>query len=221
MALAGILERPSPNFGPRRDGLTPHLVVLHFTAMASAEAALERLCDPEAEVSAHYLISRRGEVFQLVAEDQRAWHAGAGEWAGQGDVNSRSIGIELDNGGDHPFSEPLMAALEALLPGVMARHGILAAGVIGHSDLAPGRKTDPGARFDWARLARRGLAVGPGRPRAPEAPGEESFRAAARRAGFTADVPFETLLRATRLRFAPWRRGGLTAADYALGPERD
>ncbi len=221
MALAGILERPSPNFGPRRDGLTPHLVVLHFTAMASAEAALERLCDPEAEVSAHYLISRRGEVFQLVAEDQRAWHAGAGEWAGQGDVNSRSIGIELDNGGDHPFSEPLMTSLEALLPGVMARHGILAAGVIGHSDLAPGRKADPGARFDWARLVRRGLAVGPGRPRAPEAPDEESFRAAARRAGFTADVPFETLLRATRLRFAPWRRGGLTATDYALGPERD
>ena len=208
--------RPSPNCGPRRDGLTPRLIVLHYTAMQSADAAIERLCDPEAEVSAHYVICRRGAVTRLVPEDQRAWHAGAGEWRGQADINSRSIGIELDNAGNHPFPEPQMAALEALLRGIMARWHIPPAGVIGHSDMAPGRKSDPGARFDWARLVRRGLAIGAG-PAPDVRPEAESFVQAARAAGFTAQVPFEQLLASTRLRFAPWRRGDLVAADYALG----
>jgi len=150
---------PSPNFGPRRDALTPTLIVVHYTAMANAPAALERLCDPQTEVSAHYLIGGDGTLWQMVEESQRAWHAGAGEWQGQSDINSRSIGVELDNRGDHPFGEPQMRALEDLLPGIMARWGITAAGVIGHSDMAPGRKFDPGPRFDWARLARQGLAV--------------------------------------------------------------
>lgn len=154
----GAIWVPSPNFGPRRDGLKPTLIVLHYTAMTSARAALERLCDPAAEVSAHYLIGPDGTLWQLVRECDRAWHAGAGAWRGQSDINSRSIGIELDNRGDHPFGEPQMAALEALLESVMARWEIPAAGVIGHSDMAPGRKVDPGPRFDWARLERQGLA---------------------------------------------------------------
>lgn len=214
-----IRERLSPNCGPRRDGLRPTLIVLHYTAMLSAEAAAARLCDPEAEVSAHYLISARGEILRLVPEALRAWHAGAGCWAGQGDVNSRSIGIELDNRGDHPFAEPQMAALEVLLRGIMARWQILPEGVIGHSDMAPGRKCDPGPRFDWARLARQGLARA-----APPAPAQtagcstDAFLAAARAAGFTADVPLESLLAATRLRFAPWRSGPLQAADLDLPP---
>jgi N-acetylmuramoyl-L-alanine amidase len=180
--------------------------------MASAEAALARLSDPAAEVSAHYLIDRRGAVTQLVDEAQRAWHAGEGSWRGQEDINSRSIGIELDNTGDTPFSEPLMAALESLLAGILARWRIPPEDVIGHSDLAPGRKQDPGPRFDWARLARQGLA-GP-----TTAPGEapDDFRTAARQAGFTADVEADALLAATRLRFAPWRRGPLVPEDLIL-----
>ena len=150
---------PSPNFGDRRDGLLPTLVVIHYTAMDSAEAALTRLCDPVAEVSAHYLIGADGTVWQMVDEAARAWHAGAGDWLGQGDVNSRSIGIELDNRGDHPFSNPQMTVLETLLAEIMTRWHIPPDGVIGHSDSAPGRKFDPGPRFDWARLARQGLAV--------------------------------------------------------------
>tara|TARA_R110002074_G_scaffold95768_9_gene208378 strand:+ start:1185 stop:1853 length:669 start_codon:yes stop_codon:yes gene_type:complete len=214
LAIAG---HPSPNCGPRRDGLHPTLIVIHYTAMDSAEAAIARLCDPDVEVSAHYVVANAGQITRLVAEDQRAWHAGAGAWAGQDDINSRSIGIELDNQGAHPFSEPQMAALEGLLKGIMARWAIPASGVIGHSDMAPGRKCDPGPHFDWARLARQGLA-GCGSPQEPPADATETaFINAAQAAGFTAPAPLEALLGATRLRFAPWRQGPLTPADMSLG----
>ena len=205
----------SPNFGPRRDGLVPTLIVLHYTAMHSAAAALERLCDPGAEVSAHYLIGNDGTLWQMVEEKMRAWHAGAGEWAGQADINSRSIGIELDNRGDHPFAEPQMQSLEQLLASALPRWGIGPAGVIGHSDMAPGRKCDPGPRFDWARLARQGLAVWPasGPPMAPDA---SQFRALAQSAGFTAKVDDAELLGAVRSRFRPWRQGPLTGEDMAM-----
>ena len=209
------LAHPSPNFTARRDGLVPSLIVLHFTAMSSAEAALARLCDPGAEVSAHYLIGRDGQVWQLVDEAQRAWHAGAGEWAGLDDINSRSIGIELDNDGAQPFGEPLMAALEALLRDIMARHGIGPEAVIGHSDMAPGRKFDPGRRFDWARLAWQKLAIWP-RPAHGGRPDAQIFRTQAQAAGFTAPVADALLLDAVRLRFRPWARGPLCQADMAV-----
>jgi N-acetylmuramoyl-L-alanine amidase len=215
-ASAGIEAHPSPNCGPRRGGLLPRLVVIHYTAMESCAAALARMCDPAAEVSAHYLIGLEGRVLRLVPEDQRAWHAGAGEWAGMDDINSRSIGIELDNRGTHPFPESQMAALEALLRGIMSRHGIPPEGVIGHSDMAPGRKSDPGPRFDWARLARQGLARGAGQGAAPEL---SRFRTLARAAGYTAPVDDETLLAALRLRYRPFARGPLVPAD--LVPLRD
>lgn len=202
---------PSPNFGARRHGLRPHIIVLHYTAMENAAAAIERLCDPASEVSAHYLIDRTGGVIRMVAEENRAWHAGAGEWRGLDDINSRSIGIELDNTGDHPFPEPQMAALERLLHEIAGRWKVAPENIIGHSDMAPGRKSDPGPRFDWARLARQGLA-GPTRPQA----GCGSFESAARAAGFTAEVDGETLLAATRLRFAPWRKGQQTEDDKLL-----
>ncbi|MBY6066966.1 N-acetylmuramoyl-L-alanine amidase [Leisingera aquaemixtae] len=210
----GAVWHPSPNFGPRRDGLTPSLIVLHYTAMDSAAAALDRLCDPAAEVSAHYLIGADGGLWQMVAEDSRAWHAGAGEWAGQADINSRSIGIELDNHGTHPFSEPQMAALEALMRGIMQRRDIPPAGVIGHSCMAPGRKCDPGPRFDWARLARLGLAAGGFGAPQPQSMKFEDFRQAAAAAGFTAPADDRTLLAAVRLRFRPWARGPLSAEDF-------
>ncbi len=211
-----ITDHLSPNCGPRRDGLTPSLIVIHYTAMDSAQAARDRLCDAEAEVSAHYLIANSGETLRLVPEDRRAWHAGAGEWAGQSDINSRSIGIELDNTGSQPFSEPQMQALEGLLRQIMDRWSIVPAGVIGHSDMAPGRKCDPGPRFDWARLARQGLAQPAVQTAKDQTPTENSFRAAACAAGFTAEVPLEDLLTATRLRFAPWRLGALHPDDLNL-----
>jgi N-acetylmuramoyl-L-alanine amidase len=203
--------RPSPNFGPRRDGLTPSIIVLHYTAMSSAAAALDRLCDPASEVSAHYLIDRRGRVTQMVEESQRAWHAGQGEWRGLPDINSRSIGIELDNLGTHPFAEPQMATLETLLQEILLRWPITPENVIGHSDMAPGRKVDPGPHFDWSRLARQGLAGPVTASRA-----QTDFFAAARAAGFTAPVDRQTLLAATRLRFGPWRTGDESAEDRQL-----
>lgn len=206
----GAIWHPSANFGPRRDGLTPSLIVIHYTAMESAGAALDRLCDPGVEVSAHYLIGGDGTLWQMVRETDRAWHAGAGEWAGQEDINSRSVGIELDNRGDHPFSQPQMAQLEGLLAGILCRWNIPPQGVIGHSCMAPGRKSDPGPRFDWARLARQGLAM----PGTAAPASRTDFRAAARAAGFTADTDDDTLLAAVRLRHRPWGAGPLCPADF-------
>lgn len=200
----GAIWRPSPNFGPRRDGARPDMVVLHYTAMATAQAALARLSDPAAQVSAHYLIARDGQLFQLIDEAARAWHAGAGCWGAVSDINSRSIGIELDNDGTSPFSAPLMARLEALLPGVMARWSVPPERVIAHSDMAPGRKGDPGRRFDWRRLARLGLAVwpDPGVGQGPE-PDPVAFRMQATAFGYGADQDGTAVLEAFRQRFRP------------------
>lgn len=206
-----IRDWPSPNFGPRRDGKRPEMVVLHYTEMRSAEAALERLSDPAAEVSAHYLIARDGTVWRLVDEVQRAWHAGEGAWQGRGDVNSRSIGIELDNDGASPFCAPLMTALEGLLADIMARHALRPNAVIAHSDIAPERKIDPGARFDWRRLARSGLAVWPEHPGA-------SWRALGGlldTIGYP-DAPAKARLRAFRLRFRPGASGPEDDTDRSL-----
>ena len=170
-----IVEHLSPNFTERRGGVAaPDMVVLHYTGMDSAEAALARLCDPGPEVSAHYLIAEDGRIWRLVAEEMRAWHAGVSRWGEVEDVNSHSIGIELANPGHElgypPFAAPQMAALETLLTGIQERWSIPPERVVGHEHVAPGRKIDPGERFDWARLARQGLAcwpiIDPGAPHA-------------------------------------------------------
>lgn len=216
---------PSPNFGVRRDGLLPEFVVIHYTAMENCAAAAERLCDPAHEVSAHYLIDYDGTLHNLVPEQARAWHAGAGAWRGLTDMNSRSIGIELANDGFEPFPEPQMAALETLLAGIMQRWGIPPQGVIGHSDMSPGRKSDPGARFDWQRLARAGLSVWPALATGPEpATGPDPatgldlscFRDVALRIGYQMDAGDDALLQAFRLRFRPWAKGPLDATDVQL-----
>ena len=191
--------------------MLPTLIVIHYTAMESCAAARARLCDAEAEVSAHWLIAEDGASEALVEETLRAWHAGAGEWAGVTDVNSHSIGIELAKRGNHPFSEPQMAALEGLLSEIMARWGIGADRVIGHSDMAPARKGDPGPRFDWLRLARQGLSVWPGQGEAPVA----DFAPAAHAFGYPA-VDHDLLLRAFRLRFRPWASGPLDTVDAGM-----
>lgn len=162
MALA-VRDRPSPNHGPRRGGGRVDMLLLHYTGMPTAAAALDRLCDPGAEVSAHYLIEEDGAVWRLVDESRRAWHAGRSFWAGERDVNSRSIGIELANPGHgpdyRPFPDAQMAALEELARGILARHPIPPHRVLGHSDVAPGRKRDPGELFDWRRLAASGIGL--------------------------------------------------------------
>ncbi len=147
------------------------MLVIHYTGMRSAGAALERLCDPGSEVSAHYLIDEAGEVFSLVDEENRAWHAGVSSWRGEPNVNSRSIGIELVNPGHEfgyrPFPAAQMAALADLAQGIVARWRIPARNVVGHSDVAPRRKQDPGELFDWYWLAQRGIGLWP-RPGQPE-----------------------------------------------------
>lgn len=192
---------PSPNHGERRGGQRPELIVLHYTGMADAASARARLCDSEAEVSAHWLVHENGHAEALVPEDRRAWHAGAGAWQGRDDVNSRSIGIEIVNPGDRPFPARQMRGLEQLLAEIMIRWQIAATSVIGHSDMAPGRKIDPGAKFDWHGLALGGYAVWPDRL-GSDIPLEESLH----EIGYP-DCPRDDLLAAFRLRFRPWASG--------------
>ena len=133
------------------------MLVLHYTGMESGEAALARLCDPVAKVSAHYMVEQDGRIFRLVPEERRAWHAGVSSWNGERDVNGRSIGVEIVNPGhDHgyePFPDVQVEALIALLDGVRSRWEIADGDIVGHSDVAPARKRDPGELFPWKRLA--------------------------------------------------------------------
>lgn len=190
------------------------MVVVHYTAMPSCAAAEARLCDPAAEVSAHYLIAETGRVIALVPEAMRAWHAGAGAWGAVDDVNSRSIGIELANTGTAPFPDPQMRALIALLADLRGRWPIPPERVIGHSDMAPGRKQDPGPRFDWRRVALAGQAVWPEPGGDPEAPLASSLT----RIGYPETDP-QTRLAAFRLRFRPWASGPEDATDRALAAD--
>ncbi|MEE8350901.1 MAG: N-acetylmuramoyl-L-alanine amidase [Rhodospirillales bacterium] len=141
------------------------MLVMHYTGMKTAQAALERLCDLTAKVSAHYVIDEDGTVISLVDESKRAWHAGVAYWRGETDINARSIGIELVNPGHEfgyrDFTDFQMAALETLALDILSRHPIPARNVVGHSDVAPARKTDPGERFDWRRLAAAGIGLWP------------------------------------------------------------
>ena len=156
-----IIDCPSPNFDDRDQAVS--MVVLHYTGMEDAESAIDRLRDPDARVSCHYLVDEDGRVLRMVAEDKRAWHAGRSWWRGIQDVNGASIGIEIVNPGHefgyHPFPQEQMNSLVPLLAGIVARHQVPPANVVGHSDVAPARKQDPGELFDWALLARHKLAV--------------------------------------------------------------
>jgi N-acetylmuramoyl-L-alanine amidase len=158
-----ITEHLSPNHDDRRQPVD--MLVIHYTGMEPAGRAVAWLCDPASKVSAHYLIDRAGAVTRMVAEERRAWHAGVSWWRGRDDINSRSIGIELANPGHDfgydDFPEPQIAALIDLAQGIVARHAIAPRNVVGHSDIAPGRKIDPGERFPWAALAGAGLGIRP------------------------------------------------------------
>jgi N-acetylmuramoyl-L-alanine amidase len=160
-----LIDRPSPNHDARPKGQRVSMLLLHYTDMLSAEAALARMTDAAARVSAHYCVDEDGTVYRLVPEERRAWHAGVSSWAGARDINAISIGIELVNPGHtcgyRSFPEAQMGALEALAKGILSRHRIPPHRVLGHSDVAPARKIDPGELFDWRRLARAGIGIWP------------------------------------------------------------
>ncbi|MBP2299480.1 N-acetylmuramoyl-L-alanine amidase [Azospirillum picis] len=168
------IDLPSPNHGPRAAGTRVELLVLHYTGMPGAAEALARLCDPAAQVSAHYTVDEDGTIYAHVPEERRAWHAGRSSWRGSDDVNSRSVGIEIVNPGHEfgyrPFPAVQMAAVAELCRDVILRHGIAAADVLGHSDVAPARKEDPGELFDWPGLAAQGIGLWPTPSQADEGP---------------------------------------------------
>lgn len=174
-----MIETPSPNFNERKG--PPDMVVLHYTGMKSGEAALERMCDPEAKVSAHYMVEEDGRIFRLVPEERRAWHAGVSYWKGETDINGCSIGVEIVNPGlefgyrDFPAAQ--IDAVIGLLDGIRERWEILDHRILGHSDVAPARKEDPGERFPWAELAAHGhgLWVTPDMPPANPSTGQTAM----------------------------------------------
>lgn len=167
-------SRTSPNHGPRAAGYVgPDMVLLHYTGMRDGPSAIDWLCNPASQVSCHYVVTEDGDVLRLVPEECRAWHAGRSSWAGVTDINSASIGIEIVNGGHDfglpPYPDRQIEALIALCRDIVVRHGIAPGRVLAHSDVAPGRKRDPGELFPWQRLATAGLGLFV--PPAPDRPG--------------------------------------------------
>ena len=171
-----LVHAPSPNFNERRHALD--MLVLHYTGMETGEDALERMRDPASAVSAHYMVWEDGAIVQLVGEEKRAWHAGVASWQGDEDLNSRSIGVEIVNGGHDwpeadgslpPYRDVQIAGVISLCRAILARHAIPPSRIVGHSDIAPARKADPGEHFPWERLARAGIGIWP--------PEDESVRA--------------------------------------------
>ena len=158
-------DRSSPNHGPRRDGAAIDMLILHYTGMRSAREAVDRLRDPGARVSSHYVVDEDGSVLRLVAEERRAWHAGVSHWRGHSELNGRSIGIEIVNPGhergyrDFPVLQ--LAVVCDLCLAILSRHAIPARNIVGHSDVAPDRKEDPGEKFDWLGLAQNGIGLWP------------------------------------------------------------
>jgi N-acetylmuramoyl-L-alanine amidase len=183
-----VISAPSPNFDARR--APPDMVVLHYTGMVDGAAALARLTDPEAKVSAHYMVEEDGRVFALVPEERRAWHAGESFWGGRTDINAASIGVEIVNPGHEfgyrPFPDAQIATVIELVSDIRSRWTIPDDRILGHSDVAPDRKIDPGELFPWKRLADagHGLWVEPATaPGAPLAEGDQGLGVLALRAG--------------------------------------
>ena len=199
-----IHDAPSPNHDARPAGAPIDTLVLHYTGMQSGPEALERLRDPAAKVSAHYLVEEDGTVFRMVPEARRAWHAGISHWRGRAGLNSTSIGIEVVNPGHawglRSFPALQMAAVCDLSLAIISRHAIRARDVVGHSDIAPDRKHDPGEMFDWEGLAANGVGIWPG-AHAPRASGDVLGLLGA--IGFRRDLPLPTLLTAFQRHWRP------------------
>ena len=206
------VDMPSPNHDDR-GGAVIDMLVLHYTGMKTARVALEKLCDPASKVSAHYTVDEDGTVYAHVPEARRAWHAGVSFWAGATDINARSIGIELVNPGHEfgyrDFPDAQIAALITLCHGILLRHPILSARVLGHSDVAPARKEDPGERFPWERLACAGIGLWPASLDAnlgPEALG---------RFGYDLGAGMEKAVTAFQRHFRPQKIDGIWDRDCA------
>jgi N-acetylmuramoyl-L-alanine amidase len=199
------VDKPSPNHNDR-DGAPIDMLVLHYTGMKSGAAAMDRLCSPAAGVSAHYTIDEDGTVYAHVPEARRAWHAGVSHWAGVDNVNSRSIGIELVNPGHEygyrAFPEAQIAALIDLCTGILKRHPIPPARVLGHSDVAPSRKEDPGELFPWARLAKAGIGLWP--EAVPSGLGADALT----RYGYDPKAPQDKAIMAFQRHFRPAKLDG-------------
>jgi N-acetylmuramoyl-L-alanine amidase len=218
--ILACIDRPSPNRGVRPAGTAIDLVVLHYTGMPTAAAALARLCDPAAAVSAHYVIDEDGATYRLVPDEMRAWHAGISAWAGARNINDRSIGIELVNPGhDHgyrPFPAAQMVSLTGLLGDLLRRHSIPRHRIVGHSDVAPGRKTDPGELFDWPGLARAGFGRWPRPVAGATAMSEGEVRRLLVGFGYDVGPPgpdVATVIRAFQRHFRPSRIDGVADAE--------
>lgn len=190
-----MIQHPSPNFNDRL--LPIGILVLHYTGMQSGAEAIDWLANTASGVSAHYVVAEDGQVLQMVDEGKRAWHAGRSWWRGVTDVNSASIGIEIVNPGHEfgyvPFPAAQMDAVQALVADIVARHAIQPANVVGHSDIAPTRKQDPGELFDWPRLARAGLAAVP-KPCMDPNWTDPGFLAALGRYGYDITAPLDAII---------------------------
>jgi len=185
-----MISAPSPNFDNRVS--PPDMIVLHYTGMRTGDEALARMTDAEAKVSAHYMIEEDGRLYSLVSEERRAWHAGVSFWKGATDINAASIGIELVNPGHEfgyrAFPDAQIEALIELMDDIRSRWTVPENRILGHSDVAPARKTDPGELFPWKRLAQAGHGVWvepAGAPGAPLAEGDEGAGVFAMQAGLT------------------------------------
>ena len=214
------IDRPSPNHDARPAGAAIDMLVLHYTGMASAEAALARLCDPAVKVSAHYTIDEDGTVYAMVPEERRAWHAGVSFWAGETNVNARSIGIELVNPG-HEFGYRAFAAaqIEALIAlghEILARHPIPPGRALAHSDVAPARKDDPGELFPWQKLAEAGIGLFPRPPLGGRGQGEGALTADALTSfGYDPSAPREKVITAFQRHFRPAKLDGIWDTECA------
>jgi N-acetylmuramoyl-L-alanine amidase len=208
-----IRDLPSPNQDDRPAGQAIDMLVLHYTGMESGQAAIDRLRDPLAAVSSHYVVEEDGSVFRLVEEERRAWHAGISHWRGASGLNGRSIGIEIVNPGHEfgyrPFPALQMAAVCDLCLDILSRHPIAPRDVVAHSDVAPDRKDDPGELFDWEGLAANGVGLWPANA-APKMNGEPLDLLAA--IGYRTDLPLPVLLRAFQRHWRPRRIDGLLDA---------
>lgn len=223
-----IVDTPSPNFNDRE--LRIAMIVMHYTGMKSAAAAIARLSDPEAAVSAHYLVNEDGAVVRMVDEGKRAWHAGASFWRGIRDVNSASVGIEIVNPGHEfgyrPFPADQIAAVIRLTARIVKRHGISRANVVGHSDIAPTRRMDPGELFPWDKLAEYGLAQArPAKAHTDPGWGDSAFLLALERFGYDIENK-DAVVRAFQRRWRPETIDGIVdgqcrAILWALLLERE
>lgn len=214
-----MIEKESPNFSQRPPGFDIDILLLHYTGMGTAEAAIERLCDPESKVSSHYVIDEDGTSYCLVPEDATAWHAGVSCWEGKIGMNQRSVGIELVNPGHEfgyrAFPDVQMAALEELALGILGRHPIPKRQVLGHSDVSPMRKEDPGELFDWRGLAEKGIGLWPSQTEVePVAGTVKDVQIAMRNIGYCIPVNgdddeiYRTILSAFQRHYRPKRVDG-------------